>query len=101
MCTRPNTADQINFTTDNKYFAYGLDFTNSTGLEAPLLCYSSVDLVNWFVISADAAVHMSGQKRTDSTFDLGNSMVWYLRLLEVVPMFFSTPQPSNTCFGQI
>ncbi|KAJ4395796.1 hypothetical protein N0V93_000010 [Gnomoniopsis smithogilvyi] len=31
----------------NKYFAYGLDFTNSTGLEAPLLCYSSVDLVNW------------------------------------------------------
>lgn len=32
---------------ENKYYGYGLDFTRGQGLEQPLVCYSSVDLVNW------------------------------------------------------
>ncbi|KAI3399609.1 hypothetical protein diail_6248 [Diaporthe ilicicola] len=32
---------------EDKYYAYGLDFTSGGGLGRPLVCYSSVDLVNW------------------------------------------------------
>lgn len=34
---------------EGKYYGYGLDFTRNEALNAPLLCYSSVDLVNWSV----------------------------------------------------
>lgn len=32
---------------EDRYYAYGLDFTTGTGLDRPLVGYSSVDLVNW------------------------------------------------------
>lgn len=32
---------------EDRYYAYGLDFTTGTGLDRPLVCWSSVDLVNW------------------------------------------------------
>lgn len=32
---------------EDRYYAYGLDFTTGTGLDRPLVSYSSVDLVNW------------------------------------------------------
>lgn len=32
---------------EDRYYAYGLDFTSGTGLDRPLVSWSSVDLVNW------------------------------------------------------